>query len=91
MAVVLDWFLDRPRRPLPRSVLGPWLVFPAAYLAYSLVRGSITGWYPYPFLDPGAGGGYSEVAAYSAAVLIVIVAAGAVLRRWTGPVGSTKH
>jgi hypothetical protein len=28
-----------------------WLVFPVAYAAYSLARGPIVDWYPYPFLD----------------------------------------
>lgn len=28
-----------------------WLMFPGAYLIYTLFRGSITGWYPYPFID----------------------------------------
>lgn len=28
-----------------------WLIYPALYFAYSLVRGAVTGWYPYPFLD----------------------------------------
>jgi hypothetical protein len=28
-----------------------WLLYPAAYLVYSLLRGGLTGWYPYPFLD----------------------------------------
>lgn len=28
-----------------------WLIFPALYLLYSLIRGSIVHWYPYPFLD----------------------------------------
>ena len=28
------------------------LAYPLLYLAYTFVRGSITNWYPYPFLDP---------------------------------------
>jgi hypothetical protein len=28
-----------------------WLVYPFAFLFYSLIRGAFTGWYPYPFLD----------------------------------------
>ncbi len=84
IAVVLDWFADPPRRHLPRSALGAWLAFPALYLLYSLVRGPVADWYPYPFLDPGASGGYAGVAAYSAAVLVVIVAIGSMLRWWAG-------
>jgi hypothetical protein len=30
-----------------------WLAFPGVYFTYVLVRGALTGWYPYPFLDAG--------------------------------------
>lgn len=33
-----------------------WLVYPIAYLGYSLARGAFARWYPYPFLDAGAHG-----------------------------------
>lgn len=29
-----------------------WTAYPIAYAAYSLIRGPIVDWYPYPFLDP---------------------------------------
>lgn len=29
-----------------------WLIWPLIYLLYSMARGSLIGWYPYPFLDP---------------------------------------
>ncbi len=51
-AVVVDWFIATPRvRISPRQAL-VWLVFPLVYVVYSLVRGSLVNWYPYPFLDP---------------------------------------
>lgn len=28
-----------------------WLIYPTGYAAFSLVRGPVVGWYPYPFLD----------------------------------------
>ena len=28
-----------------------WLVFPLVWTAYTLIRGAIVDWYPYPFLD----------------------------------------
>ncbi len=55
--LVLDWLVDPA--PLPTSygaTLARWLAFPLAYAAYSLIRGSLTGWYPYPFLNPTSGG-----------------------------------
>jgi hypothetical protein len=28
-----------------------WLPYPLIYFVYSLIRGAVTGWYPYPFID----------------------------------------
>ncbi|MHA3701269.1 Pr6Pr family membrane protein [Jatrophihabitans sp. YIM 134969] len=49
--VLLDWLLVPPLRTLPRSRAVLFLLFPLVYLGYSLARGEITGWYPYPFLN----------------------------------------
>ena len=54
--VLLDWLVDPPGRRLSvRAGRARWLIFPAVYLVYSLVRGPIADWYPYPFLDPDHG------------------------------------
>jgi len=55
-----DWFIDRPAHKVTFKESLWWLVFPVVYLVYSLVRGPIVGWYPYPFLNP-ANGGYGMV------------------------------
>jgi len=48
---LIDWLLFTPKGTLRwRSVL-PWLVFPLAYGLYSIFRGPLAGFYPYPFLD----------------------------------------
>lgn len=79
--VLLDWLVDPPRQRLSWGDAASWLVFPAAYLVYSLVRGPLADWYPYPFLDPDHGSlGYGSVAMTSAAILVTIVALSAVLR-----------
>jgi hypothetical protein len=49
---IADWLLDPPRRRLPLVTIVGWLAFPVGWLAYTLIRGAATGWYPYPFLDP---------------------------------------
>ena len=68
IVIVADWLLDPPRAriTLRRGLL--WLIFPLAWIAYTLIRGSLVGLYPYPFLDP-ANGGYATVALYSVAIL----------------------
>jgi hypothetical protein len=75
-AVVVDWFLRPPRRPLAIRSLLPWLIAPALYLAYILVRGSLIGWYPYPFLNPEIGGGNRSVAVYIVGIAVVFLLVG---------------
>ena len=60
VVVFLDWVLDRPRPALPFTRALLVLIYPIAWVVYSLVRGAIVGWYPYPFLDVDALG-YAEV------------------------------
>lgn len=80
-ALLIDWLLFPPARKLPRAAPWWWLTFPAVYFVFSLIRGSITGWFPYPFLnldEIGAGG----VAIYSVVILGIFVAVGWFIRWW---------
>lgn len=99
LAALLDWLLDPPRIAPTRAVLGSWLVPPALYLVYSLVRGRLVGRYPYPFLDPAETGGYGGVAGYVAIVLVAVLILAVLLRAWVvrmaivqnpGPVSSPR-
>lgn len=72
VAVVADWIINPPPVEIPGGSLWIWLLFPTAYLGYSLIRGPVVEWYPYPFLDP-AEGGYQAVAMWSGVVLVVIL------------------
>ena len=65
VAVVLDWLVRPPVSRLKAKNILLAMVFPAAYLAYVLLRGTSTGWYPYPFLNPSNVGGYGGVATYA--------------------------
>ena len=76
VVLVADWLVDPPRHRLPWRVALAWLCYPAAWFAYTLVRGSIVGWYPYPFVDVAAHG-YGRVL-LNAAVLLVGFAVAAV-------------
>lgn len=75
-AVALDWVLHTPGVDLPQSTPATWLSLPALYLAYSVGRGVVDGWYPYPFLDPAESGGYPGVAIWVAAALGVVIGLG---------------
>lgn len=61
VVVIADWFIDRPAERVRFRTAALWLIFPIVWLVYTLIRGPIVGWYPYPFLNP-ANGGYGQVA-----------------------------
>jgi len=58
---VLGWLLAAPRGVLTWATVGWSLLYPLAWLAFTLPRGALTGFYPYPFVDAGALG-YGQVA-----------------------------
>jgi len=76
--VLLDWLLAPDRRALGYGAVGRVVVFPLVWVGVTLARGPFTGnevtgaatYYPYPFLDPATGAGYSAVA-----VWILVIAA----------------
>ncbi len=74
-AVVIDWLLRPPAMKLGIRQGLLCLVFPAFYLVYVLVRGHVTGWYPYPFLNPASPGGYESVAVHIAGIAIAFLVA----------------
>jgi hypothetical protein len=51
VVLLVDWLIDPPRHRLAPRVALLWLLYPVAYFVYSLIRGEIVDWYPYPFLD----------------------------------------
>ena len=69
IAVAIDWLMDPPVRRFTFRQGLSWLIFPIVYLVYSLFRGPIANWYPYPFLNP-ANGGYEQVLVTSLAITI---------------------
>ncbi len=68
--IVIDWLVDRSVRPLSFRQGLIFLAYPIAYGAYTLIRGPIVDWYPYPFLDP-RDHGYPYVAVMMVFVAIV--------------------
>ncbi|MFM8187259.1 MAG: Pr6Pr family membrane protein [Pirellula sp.] len=72
--ILFDWVAFAPsNRPTYRQSLS-WLVYPLAYLFFSLVRGGITGWYPYPFLNPNQPGRWLAVSIVSVVILLIACA-----------------
>lgn len=52
--VLLWWAAYAPKRGLRPAMAFGWLVWPVTYATYVLVRGLVTGFWPYPFADPDA-------------------------------------
>jgi hypothetical protein len=71
LALVVDWLVERPRHRLSPWVMLAWLGCLAAWLAYTLVRGEIVDWYPYPFVDV-SDLGYGGVALRAAGLLVAL-------------------
>lgn len=87
MFSLADWALvtmishSRWQRPLL------WLVFPIAYLGYTLVHGLATGWYPYAFVDPVASGSWPAVWANIGVVTLAFLVFAVVLHL----IGATRE
>jgi len=50
--MLILFFHPVDRAKLSLKTLALWLAYPAAYLAFTMIRGSRIHWYPYPFLSP---------------------------------------
>lgn len=87
VAGIVDWLIWAPRRHLPFRVALWWMIWPAAYSIFSVARGAIDGFYPYPFFNPSVSGGYGGVALWCL-VLVVAFFVLAVLVRW---IGNLRH
>ena len=73
VVVVAEWLFQPPTTKLRARRILTLQLFPFIYLIYVLVRGSITSWYPYPFLNPLISGGYRAVAGYVVGILVLFV------------------
>jgi hypothetical protein len=62
--VVLVWVLTPGKSPLRWTSIWAIIGFPLVWAVYTMVRGPIVGFYPYPFLSPAQPGGYGAVAVY---------------------------
>jgi hypothetical protein len=79
IAIALDFLLSTHGRKL-RLRQAFWVaVFPLTWLAFSVVRGLIDGWWPYWFIDPSGEGGVGGMLAYVFAIAAFFVILGFVL------------
>lgn len=69
--MVLGWLLFGPRRRIDRSTVLGALLFPLLWTGYTVARGAVWHWYPYPFVDVTAHG-YAVVALNGLGVLVLL-------------------
>ncbi len=75
--LIVDWVLAPGRRHVEWRRLWTIAIFPIAWVVYSMIRGALVGWYPYPFLNPAQPAGYGGVAVYVIAIASFILLVGA--------------
>jgi len=75
IAFLLYWLAFVPKAGLRWKHALWWLCYPIAYMAYTLVRGWMTGWYPYPFIDAKVLG-FPRALANGCVVLLVFIGLG---------------
>ncbi len=82
-AALVDYLIDRPATKFNFRRSLAWLLLPIIYVSYALTRGALTGWYPYPFLDPGTSG-YGSVAIVISSLLVLGIALVWLAARFSG-------
>jgi hypothetical protein len=87
--LIVDWLVAPGRARLRLRSLWWVVIYPLGWIAFTMVRGAIDGWYPYPFLEPTGPAGIPGVVAYvvGIAAAMVVLALGATLytRLRSGP------
>jgi len=82
---VIFWIGWVPKRTLQWRHALWWSLYPLGYFVYAMVRGWISGFYPYPFIDV-AKLGYAAVAVNAALISVAFIVAGLLLialdRHW---------
>ena len=72
LVMIVDWCVCAPRGVRRHSPIS-WMIPPVIYGGYTLIRGALIDWYPYPFFDP-RGRGYLATAQELAVILILMAA-----------------
>jgi hypothetical protein len=69
---IIFWFVFVPKNRLKWDNIFLWTVYPIAYLVIVLIRGALSGYYPYPFLDVTKLG-YPQTLLNSAGVAVAFI------------------
>lgn len=72
---IIFWILYAPRTRLNWSLPFRWLLYPALYLVYALLRGEFTGFHAYPFINTAILG-YGPVMLNAGGMMLVFIVSG---------------
>lgn len=76
---LVDWTLTKRRARVPWRIIPLVIGFTCGWGGVTMIRGAITGWYPYYFLDPNQTDGLGEFALLSGTALAVFAVIGALV------------
>ncbi len=48
---LIFWIRFVPKENMKRQYVFIWLIYPVVYIIYTIIHGSMTGFYPYPFIN----------------------------------------
>lgn len=82
LLIALDYLVTGTTHKLALKDAWRVLYFPLAWAAFSVIRGVITGWWPYWFVDPTGPGGLPSMLGYTAGLMTVFLAIGFLLMVW---------
>lgn len=68
---IIFWLIFVPIEKLQWKNAFPWLIYPGIYMAYAIIHGAITKFYPYPFVDVNKLG-YTKALLNAGVVLLII-------------------
>ena len=69
---LLYWLLFTPKGSLQWKNIFSWLIYPLIYILLILIRGALSGFYPYPFIDV-KNLGYNRVLLHSCGLFIAFL------------------
>lgn len=88
--VLLYWFLYETKQGQSYRRIPGWLLYPLVYFIYVLIRGSFSGFYPYPFIN-AAELGYPKTILNAGFILVFFVILQAALIKLSQVRGKAKN
>ena len=79
IVMFLDWLLVAGLASIRLRASFWVVVYPIAWLAFSVTRGNLDGWWAYWFLDPTDKGGVSQMLTYIFGICVLMIALGFIL------------